>query len=293
MTQRDAVIRDIGYRGYEGPRAGRAGILGYLVRHGLSAAFGGGRSWKGKVMPAVCLVLICAPMLIASAIMLLIPVGEMEPVFHPARVPYAFYTVVSLFAAVAAPTLFSTDLRSRSIVHYLSRPLSRVDYVLARLGALVLALVVLQGSAILIGAIGWLLASGKPQTVLGAAGVGLLGALLLSAVVGTLSGLVAALTPRRGVATAVILGLLLVLGAVFSAVTEALKSTGATEGLLARFSPMVSPSGAVERVVRWLTGNHELTAAPDELAAATYLVAVLAGLVLGGWLLVRRYRRVS
>lgn len=288
-----SVIHDLGYRGYDGPRAGRGGVLGYLVRQGYASAYGVGRTWKGKVMPWVCVALMAAPMLIAAAIMVLIPFEGAEPVFHPARVPYAFYTLVALFASVAAPVVFSADLRSRSIVHYLSRPLSRRDYVLARLTSLVLAQFTLQAVGILIGTLGWWLAGGPLGTIWGAAGVGALGALLVSLAVGVISGLIAALTPKRGVATAVILGVLLVFSSVVVAVMEAVRATGSQSGLLARWTPALSPNTAVERVVEWATGNEELTAALDGATAVGFLVLLIIGCVLGLVALMRRYRRVN
>ncbi|WP_462418189.1 ABC transporter permease subunit [Kytococcus sp. Marseille-QA3725] len=292
-TGTQSVIHDLGYRGYDGPRAGRGGILGYLVRQGYGSAFGFGRTWKGKVMPWVCLALMAAPMLISGAIMILVPFEGMGPVFHPARVPYAFYTLVALFAAVSAPVLFSADLRSRAIVHYLSRPLSRTDYVLSRLGALVLALFTLQAVGILLGTLGWWLAGGAFRTVWGAAGVGALGALLLSIAVGVVAALTAALTPKRGVATAVILGVLLVLSSVVSVVMESARATGSQEGVLARWAPVISPNSAVERVVEWTTGNSELTAPQDDASAVLMLVLLVVGCGLGLLALVRRYRRVN
>ncbi|MFC0358980.1 ABC transporter permease [Kytococcus schroeteri] len=288
-----SVIHDLGYRGYDGPRAGRLGTLGYLVRQGYASAFGIGRTWKGKVMPWLCLALMCAPMLITGAVMVIFGGLAEEPIFHPARVPYAFATLVALFAAVASPVLFSADLRSRAIVHYLSRPLSRTDYVLSRLGALVLALFTLQAVGILVGTLGWWLGGGDAGTVWGAALVGGLGALLVSVAVGTLAGLVAALTPRRGVATAVILGVLLVLSAVVSVVNEAVTSMGSQHGLLARWASLLSPNTAVERVMAWLTGNEELTPALDDATAAGYLAVLVLACALGIMGLVARYRRVN
>ncbi|PKZ40931.1 hypothetical protein CYJ76_10460 [Kytococcus schroeteri] len=288
-----SVIHDLGYQGYDGPRTGRIGTLGYMVRQGYASAFGLGRTWKGKVMPWLCLALMSAPMLITGAVMVIFGGLAEEPIFHPARVPYAFATLVALFAAVAAPVLFSADLRSRAIVHYLSRPLSRTDYVLSRLGALVLALFTLQAVGILVGTLGWWLGGGDAGTVWGAALVGALGALLVSVAVGTLAGLVAALTPRRGVATAVILGVLLVLGAVVSVVNEAVASMGSQHGLMARWASLLSPNTAVERVLAWLTGNEELTPALDDATAAGYLVVLVVACVLGILGLVARYRRVN
>lgn len=292
-TRQQSVIHDLGYRGYEGRRTGRGGVLGYLVRQGYASAFGVGRTWKGKVMPWVCVALMAAPMLISAAIMILIPFEESEPVFHPVRVPYAFYTLVALFASVAAPVIFSSDLRSRAIVHYLARPLSRRDYVVARLVSLVLALFTLQAVGILIGTLGWWLAGGQFGTVWAAAGIGLLGAALVSLTVGVLSGLIAALTPKRGVATAVILGVLLVLSAVVVAVTEAVRSTGSQNSMLSRWAPALSPSTAVERVVEMVTDHSTLTPALDAATAFGYLVLIVVGCAVGVWALMRRYRRVN
>src|ERR1700691_2470219 len=58
---RTGVIHDIGYRHYEGPRLGRAGIIRALGWHSLRSAFGIGRGAKAKIIPVIAFVLICVP----------------------------------------------------------------------------------------------------------------------------------------------------------------------------------------------------------------------------------------
>ena len=51
--QAAGVIHDLGYRGYDGPRLGRAQIVKALTWHSFRSAFGIGRGVKGKIVPGV------------------------------------------------------------------------------------------------------------------------------------------------------------------------------------------------------------------------------------------------
>ena len=89
---------------------------------GLRHAYGLGRSGKSKVMPFLLLAMSVLPALIVVGVVVLTGLDSLP-------VSYADYTnqtqlLVSLFAAAQAPVLFSRDLRHRSIVLYLARPLS-------------------------------------------------------------------------------------------------------------------------------------------------------------------------
>ena len=55
------VIHDLGYRHYDGPRLGRAGIIRALYWHSLRSAFGIGRGAKAKVLPILMFALMCLP----------------------------------------------------------------------------------------------------------------------------------------------------------------------------------------------------------------------------------------
>ena len=52
-VQAGGVIHDLGYRGYDGPRLGRAQIVRALTWHSFRSAFGIGRGVKGKIIPVL------------------------------------------------------------------------------------------------------------------------------------------------------------------------------------------------------------------------------------------------
>ena len=58
---RTGVIHDLGYRPYDGPRAGDGAIALALFLSGFRNAFGLGRSGKSKVLPFLLLGSTCCP----------------------------------------------------------------------------------------------------------------------------------------------------------------------------------------------------------------------------------------
>jgi len=56
QAQAAGVIHDLGYRGYDGPRLGRAQIVRALTWHSFRSAFGIGRGVKGKIVPVLVIV---------------------------------------------------------------------------------------------------------------------------------------------------------------------------------------------------------------------------------------------
>ena len=67
-TTGQGVIHDIGYRHYDGPRAGRGYIARALFLESAKGAYGLGRSAKSKVMPMLLLAAICLPAFIIVVI---------------------------------------------------------------------------------------------------------------------------------------------------------------------------------------------------------------------------------
>ena len=127
---RPGVIHDLGYRHFDGVREGTPAIARNLFVTGLRHAYGLGRSGKSKVMPFLLLAMSLLPATIVVGVVVLTGLGELP-------VSYADYTnqtqlLVSLFAASQAPVLFSRDLRHRSIVLYLARPLAAPVFALVR-----------------------------------------------------------------------------------------------------------------------------------------------------------------
>ena len=195
---RPGVIHDLGYRHFDGVREGSGAIARTLFVTGLRHAYGLGRSGKSKVMPFLLLAMSLLPAAIVVGVVVLTGLDELP-------VSYADYTnqtqlLVSLFAAAQAPVLFSRDLRHRSIVLYLARPLAAPAFALVRWLSLTVAVflftsvptVVLFAGAMLSG----LDKSDQTSNMLKAVALQVLLAMLVAGV----SGLISSVSLRRGFA---------------------------------------------------------------------------------------------
>ena len=140
-------IYDLGYQRYDGPRLGRLAAAGALLGQTLRAAYGIGRGGKAKVIPFGLLVLAVLPALLAVGIAALIsqagPAGNglenASPISH-ATYHGLTATLVMLFCAAQASELFGRDQRYGVLPLFFSRAITRIDYALARVGGLFLAL---------------------------------------------------------------------------------------------------------------------------------------------------------
>lgn len=134
-------IFDLGYQPYEGPRQGRRRALVTLYRTGLKRAWGIGRPFRAKIAPWLLTAIALLPALIALGIAALIA-EELSPYRYE-----NFYAVISrvilLFCTIVAPEMLCPDQRQRVLALYFSRGITRLDYVAARMAALVTALLLL------------------------------------------------------------------------------------------------------------------------------------------------------
>lgn len=129
------VIHDIGYQRYSGARLGRGYALRSLYEHGLRSSFGLGRSAKAKIFPW----LVVGIAALVAAVMVAIRAQTGTVVLTYDQFPEQLTLLVIFFCAIVAPELVSRDLRSGVLPLYFSRPISRSDYALAKLGALISA----------------------------------------------------------------------------------------------------------------------------------------------------------
>ena len=143
--RRPAVIHDIGYRPYTGPRLGERAVAWAFFLTGVRNCFGLGRSGRSKIMPMTLLGLMLLPALILVGVLVqardLLGLDEQ----HRADSVYPVTTqlLISVFVAAQAPALISRDLRFRTITLYLARPSRRTTYVLVRLASLTVATFIL------------------------------------------------------------------------------------------------------------------------------------------------------
>ena len=290
LQQRAGVIHDIGYRHYDGPRLGRFAIWQALVVSSLRHAYGLGRSGKSKVMPILLLAVMVVPVAIIVGIESALqfdkpPVTQVEYIF-------LLQAVIALYLASQAPQLFSRDLRYRSIVLYLARPLRRTDYALAKLTALILALMILTGLPLVILYAGALLAkfdfTDMTKEFLG----GLVAALLLSILLAAIGGLIAAATPRRGFAVAAIIAVLIVSFTAVVTTTAILDSQADQSSTAAHYTNLGSPFTLVQVLQSFILrggGDFKPSTAEGLVFAAVY-VALVALCV---WGVNSRYAKVA
>jgi len=299
------VIHDLGYRHYDGPRLGRGAIIRALYWHSLRSAFGIGRGAKAKIVPVVMFALICLPAIV-NAVALAQHPGQPMIVYYDTYTYRLRILVMLIFVAAQAPELVSRDLRSHVLPLYMSRPMRRLDYPLAKLAAFTAALLLVLEIPLIILYVGTIVsASGgsevwaQTKALIPGMGVAVLWAVLLAAI-----GLVlASLTGRRAYATGVIaicLFLSLTLSSILIHVAEPgpvgpnlVPLSHAVAPLGARLGGLISPFTVLDGVRQWLGGTHPGPVPPPGNVGVLYgvMFLVLLGACLAG--LAARYRKVG
>jgi ABC-2 type transport system permease protein len=283
------TIYDIGYRHYDGARLGRSGAMAAIFSAGLRAVFGLGRSARAKIVPWGTIVLGLAPAVVAVAIRVL--AGDILELYSYDNYLWGIGALFFIFVAAQAPELVVNDMRHRVLALYFSRPISRFDYVVAKLGALTVGLLALTLVPVLLLFAGRVLAA---EDVVGALGdeigelPGIVGTGVLHAVVlASLGMAISSLAGRRAYAAGAVLGVFLVSGVVSAIFAE-------TPGALADFSPFLNPLAILDGAREWLFGGR-VAESPVGLSDAplwTYGAATLALLLVSWAILALRYRRV-
>jgi ABC-2 type transport system permease protein len=284
------VIHDLGYRHFDGVRDGLPAIARTLFVTGLRHAYGLGRSGKSKVMPFILLAMSLLPATIVVGVVVLTGLDELP-------VSYADYTnqtqlLVSLFAASQAPVLFARDLRYRSIVLYLARPLPAPVFALVRWLSLTLAVflftaiptVVLFAGALLSG----LDKSDQTTAVLKAVALQALLAMMVAGV----SGLISSVSLRRGFAVVGSVMALIVLTGIVTVMQNIAYYEGDSESVsvgIGLLSPWSLHNGLANA---WDAGVETPVPVDGAWVPAYAIVAVLlvAACLLG---LVARFRKVG
>jgi ABC-2 type transport system permease protein len=283
------VIHDIGYRPYTGPRLGELAVAWSLFVTGLRSCYGLGRSTRSKVLPFLLLIVILLPALILVAVM--VQLKSDQQLLPYSRYAMVTQVVIAVFVASQAPALISSDLRFRTITLYLARPIRRSTYVLVRFASLTAAVFALVLAPITLLYLGGLLADLPIGRETGDFLPALVAALLLAMVLASLSAMVCAVTPKRGIAVAAVIVVLLVSYSVVATIQVIAVEGGSPA--LAQLVGLFSPFTLIDGVQAWALGGKASTPAPPEGAGMGILfcaatLAVIAG-SLGAMML--RYRK--
>ncbi|MGW2490144.1 ABC transporter permease subunit [Streptomyces sp. NPDC001606] len=285
-------IHDIGYRGYDGPRLGRAYARRSLYSQSLRGSYGLGRSAKSKVLPMLLFTVMCVP----AAIMVAVAVATKA---HELPVAYTRYgimlqAVISLFVAAQAPQSVSRDLRFKTVPLYFSRPIETADYVRAKYAALASAVFVLTAALLVVMYAGALLSKLDFAHQTKEFAEGLVSVALLSLLFAGIGLVIAAVTPRRGFGIAAVIAVMVIsYGAVST--LQAIAYTQGHSGVIpwiGLFSPVTLIDG-VQSAFLGATARNPGGVDPSAGQGVVYVLVVL-GLIAGSYgLLLRRYKKVG
>ncbi|HEY6609218.1 MAG TPA: hypothetical protein VI277_08495 [Candidatus Limnocylindria bacterium] len=285
-----STIYDIGYRHYDGPRLGRRAAVTSVISAGLRAVFGLGRSGRSKIIPWGAVILAALPAFVAIAVRVL--AGEVLEVTTYERYLWDVGGLLPIFLAAQAPELVVNDIRHRVLPLYFSRPMSRADYVGAKLAAMSLGLLMITLLPVLLLFLGRVLAADDVVAAFGdEAGSlpGIVGSGVLHAIVLAVIGItVSSLAGRRAYAAGAILGIFLV-GGVISAVFAA------TGGVLADIAPFTNPLAILDGTREWLFGGSvaESPVQASDVPLWVYGAATAVVTLVCLAILVVRYRRIT
>src|SRR4051812_39502048 len=132
------AIYDRGYRPYDGPRGRRGAATFALYKASMRRALGIRRSWRQKAAPFILLGVVTIPAIVNVGIGYV----TREQLFDSRIeiITYRDYVGVSsallLFVALVAPDIVCPDRRQHVLPLMFARPLTGVDYVAAKVGAM-------------------------------------------------------------------------------------------------------------------------------------------------------------
>jgi ABC-2 type transport system permease protein len=288
------AVYDRGYRPYDGPRGLRGAATFALFKASIRRALGIRRSWRQKIAPFVLLGVVTIPAVVNVGIGYV----TRDRIDKLEIITYRDYVGVSsallLFVALVAPDVMCPDRRQHVLPLMFARPLTGVDYVVAKVGAIASILFAFSFLPQVVLFLGNMLVSDSAShyftghlDVLWRVPVAVLILALYYAVIGVAIG---SLTDRRIVAGAGVIGLLLVTSISSGILVGDFRpGHGSAAGLInvlalplylrdLVFLGHVDPDSP-------LTGVHN----GNLFAVVTYLVVLLVGV----GVLLRRYRWVE
>ncbi|MFE3329572.1 ABC transporter permease [Streptomyces sp. NPDC059176] len=292
MSTDTTRIHNIGYRNYDGARLGRGYARRALYSQSLRGAYGLGRSARSKVLPMILFAVMCVPAAIIVAVGVATKMKELP--LDYTRYAIVMQAVIGLYLAAQAPQAVSRDLRFKTVPLYFSRPIERIDYVVAKFGAMASALFALTAVPLLILYVGSLLAKMDFAEQTKGFAQGLVSVALLSLLFGGLGLVMAALTPRRGFGVAAVIATFTITYGAVSTLQAIAFETGAIGAVqwLGLFSPVTLIDG-VQTAFLGASSSYPGAQGPAAAAGVVYLLVVLA-LIAGSYaVLMRRYRKVG
>ncbi|CAA9543060.1 MAG: hypothetical protein AVDCRST_MAG59-1019 [uncultured Thermomicrobiales bacterium] len=271
-------VYDRGYGHYEGTRRGRLQGVWALARWSMARALGLKKGWGSKVIPILLYVGALLPVVAVIGITAFVPAAD---VFGYADYFGGIFLLEGIFVATIAPEMMSPDRREGVLPLYFSRPISRPDYVVAKLVAaaiLTLSISLLPATILWLGR--QLLADAPLDAMrdnLGDLGRIAVAGGLIALYLGAIGLLISSFTGRKGVAVGVIVLGFLISEALSGALTFALAEQGTLTDWVALLSPTRTSAGLVEGLWPTIEGPEFGTFVSFPLwAIGAAMVAVVA-----------------
>ena len=249
----DARILDRGYRKYDGARSGVSGAVKSVAWHTTRSILGLGRKGRHKVFPIIVGVVAFVPALVFLAVAVLF--GELGDEVRPEYWEFFGFSFMAalVFVAFVAPEAIVRDRRDGMFTLYLSTPLTKPTYLLAKSLAVVGTLWLIVGAPAIMAFVGYTSQGLGPDGFVAWLWVAvrlLLAGLVISVVYSSISLAASSLTDRRAFASVAVILVMFGLSLAINLIVEA---GGATETLLV-LEPLSSP---VEIAARLFGGRGE------------------------------------
>jgi len=209
----DAQILDRGYRRFEGSRSGLSGAVRSVAWHTTRSILGLGRKARHKVFPIIVLVVSFVPAIVFMALTVLIGdllEGDLRPEYWE-MFGFSFAATI-VFVALVAPEAIVRDRRDGMFALYMSTPLARPSYLLAKVLAVMATMALIVVGPPVLFLIGYTFQSLGPESVLdwiSVMGRILLAGLAICTVYTAVSLGVSSLTDRRAFASIAVVFVLL------------------------------------------------------------------------------------
>jgi hypothetical protein len=287
-TTAQATIEDRGYQRYTGTRHGVRQALQAMVVAALRRAMGIKRPFRTKILPWLFLGGAFAP------VVFFIIAREVSPIPDPSILPShrlysTFYGLVALplilFAGLVAPDLLCPDRRERVLSLYFVAPITRLHYIAAKLGALILLLLLMSVVPAFLLYLAGLILAGDPLGFLRDNAKDIAPILLSGGVIalyyGAVATAVASFNDRRHYAAGSYVGILLV-----SSIAAGILSTGMHFSQHERFA-LLDLFTLPFQVESWIL-SQRLT---PHLEGWAYLAATLAVIIISLFLTCWQYLR--
>lgn len=225
-TSDTAEIFERGYRSYDGPRTGALGAMRSIWIASVQRALGLRRKFRFKIVPILAAALAYLPAIAFLGFAMLVPNDVLGEIGGADYAGYFGQISISLalFTAFVAPELLSTDRQTGMLGLYLSGPITRLQYLVSKAGALLAVMLIVTMFPVLF------MLAGYMTLGLGPGGVGdTLTIVVKIMITGVLTALyfaligmaISTLTNRKGFASAGIVVFLLASAALSGILVEA------------------------------------------------------------------------